>query len=107
MCILQKDGSETGNSIDGRSARYSLGTIYPTTCAYFGPIIVNIGRNKTAKHYDILFTCLNTRAVHLELAIEFLQVLHRFFSIHGTPAVIISDNGRKRVEGNDQRLEVG
>ncbi|KAJ8048290.1 hypothetical protein HOLleu_00543 [Holothuria leucospilota] len=52
-----------------------------TACYYFGPYIVKIGRNKT-KHYGVIFTCLNTRSVHLLLAVdcsatEFLQVLGR------------------------------
>ena len=50
----------------------------------------------------MIFTCLNTRAVHLELAVdlttmEFIQVLRRFFSIRGYPAVILSDNGTQMV----------
>ena len=49
-----------------------------TACDYFSPFIVKIGRNKTTKHYGVVFTCLNTRAVYLELAVdcstmEFLQ----------------------------------
>jgi hypothetical protein len=38
-----------------------------TACNYFGPYHVKIGRSKTTKHYGVLFTCLNTQAVHLEL----------------------------------------
>ena len=50
-----------------------------TSCDYFGPMKVKVGRNKTAKHYGVIFTCLNTRAVHCKLAVdlttmEFLQV---------------------------------
>ena len=75
---------------------------YYTSCDYFGPYNVRIGRNKTTKHYGVIFTCLNTRAVHLELAmdystVEFLQVLRRFFCIRGFPAVILSDNGSQMV----------
>ena len=61
-----------------------------TSCNYFGPFTVKIGRNKTAKYYGVIFTCLNTRAVHLEIAtdcstMEFIQTLRRFFSIRGYP----------------------
>ena len=75
---------------------------YMTACDYFGPYNVKISRNKTAKHYGVLFTCLNTRAVHSEMAVdlttmEFLQVLRRFLAIRGRPAVILSDNGSQFV----------
>ena len=75
---------------------------YYTACDYFRPCNVRIGHNKTTKHYGVIFTCLNTRAVHLELAtdcstMEFLQVLRRFFCIRGFPAVILSDNGTQMV----------
>ncbi|XP_028419078.1 uncharacterized protein LOC114544721 [Dendronephthya gigantea] len=82
-----------------------------TACDYFGPLIVKIGRNKTTKHYGVVFTCLNTRAVHLELAVdcstmEFLQVLRRFFSIRGQPAVIMSDNGTQFVGAERELREM-
>ena len=73
-----------------------------TACDYFEPIKVKLGRNKTAKHYGVIFTCLNTRAVHCELAtdastMDFLQVLRRFFSYRGYPKLMISDNGSQMV----------
>ena len=63
---------------------------YFTSCDYFGPYSVRIGRNKTTKHYGVIFTCLNTRAVHLDLAVdcstmEFIQVLRRFFALEEYP----------------------
>ena len=75
---------------------------YYTACDYFGPYNVKIGRNKTGKHYGVIFTCLNTRVVHLQLAVdcstmEFMQVLRRFFAIRGYPAVMLSDNGLQMV----------
>ena len=75
---------------------------YYTSCDYFGPLTVKVGRNKTTKHYGVIFTCLNTRAVHLEIAtdcttMEFIQTLRRFFSIRGYPALMLSDNGTQMV----------
>ena len=84
---------------------------YFTARDYFGPFNVKISRNKTAKHYGVLFTCLNTRAVHLEMAadcstMEFLQVLRRFFAIRGRPAVIMSDNGSQFVGAKRELREM-
>lgn len=67
-------------------------------CDYFGPFKVKIRRNKTKKHYRVILACLNTRAVHLEVAVdcstmEFMEVLRCFFSIRGYPELMISDNG--------------
>lgn len=82
---------------------------YYTSCDYFGPYTVKVGRNKTTKHYGVIFTCLNTRAVHLELAVdcsamEFMQVLRRFFAVRGQPAKILSDNGTQFV-GAERELQ--
>ena len=61
--------------------------------------MVKVGRNKTTKHYGVIFTCLNA---HLEIATdcsatEFIQMLRRFLSICGYPAEILSDNGTQFV----------
>ena len=82
---------------------------YYTSCDYFGPCHVKVGRNKTAKYYGVIFTCLNTRAVHLELAvdystIEFIQVLRRFFAVREQPSLMISDNGTQFV-GAERELK--
>ena len=84
---------------------------YYTSCDYFGPYNVKIGRNKTTKHYGVLFTCLNTRAVHLEMAEDcstmgFMQVLRRFFAIRGQPAVMKSDNGSQLVGAERELREM-
>lgn len=84
---------------------------YYTSCDYFGPYNVKIGRNKQMKHYGVIFTCLNTRAVHLELAVdlstmEFMQVLRRFFSIRGHPALMMSDNGSQMVGAERELREM-
>ena len=81
---------------------------YYTSCDYFGPYLVKVGRNRTTKHYAVIFTCLNTRAIHLELAVDystmsFMQVLRRFFFIRGCPKFMLSDNGTQ-LEGAGREL---
>ena len=84
---------------------------YNTSCDYFGPYQVKVRRNKTAKHYGVIFTCLITRAVHLELAVdcstmEFLQTLRRFFAIRRQPAAMMSDNGTQFVGAERELKEI-
>ena len=64
---------------------------YYTSCDYFGPYHVKVGRNRTMKHYGVI--------VHLELAVdystmEFIQVLRRFLAVRGQPRVMISDGSQ-------------
>ncbi|XP_043462861.1 uncharacterized protein LOC122498926 [Leptopilina heterotoma] len=64
---------------------------------YFGPMQVTIGRRRE-KHWEVLFTCLTTRAVHLELASSLstdsaIMALQRMSNRRGTPSEIHSDNG--------------
>ena len=56
----------------------------------------------TAKLYIVRFTCLSTRALHLEIAGDlstdpFILSLRRFLAKRGTVKVIRSDNGTKFV----------
>lgn len=93
-----------------RLAPYSP-PFYNASCDYFGPYAVKVGRNKTTKHYGVIFTCLNTRAVHLELAVdcstmEYMQVLRRFFAIRGQPAYMLSDNGTQLVGAERELREM-
>ena len=70
---------------------------------YFGPLLVKVGR-RNEKRYGCLFTCLKTRAVHVEVAhsldtASFLMSLDRFISRRGVPELIRSDNGTNFVAG--------
>ena len=67
----------------------------------FGPIYVRLGRTKV-KRYGCLFTCFNTRAVHLEkldnLEIySFINGFVRFEARRGNVVKIWSDNGTNLV----------
>lgn len=72
---------------------------------YFGPFEVRRGRTKV-KRYGVLFTCLNIRAIHLEIASSldtesFINALRRFIARRGQPEEIRSDNGSNFVSGEN------
>ena len=63
---------------------------------YFGPLFIKVKR-ETQKVWVCLYTCLVTRAIHLELMYDmttqqFLLGFRRFIARHGKPTRIISDN---------------
>lgn len=75
----------------------------------FGPIEVKRGRT-TVKRYGIIFTCLNLRAIHLEVANSldtdsFINALRRFIARRGKPDEIRSDNGGNFVKGERELRE--
>ena len=64
---------------------------------YFGPFYVTI-RRSSEKRWGFLFTCLTTRAVHVEIAHSMdantcVMGIERFIARRGMPSVIWSDNG--------------
>lgn len=75
---------------------------------YFGPIEVIVKRSRE-KRYGALFTCLVTRAVHLEIATSLntdacIMAIRRFVGRRGCPAHIYSDNGTN-FRGADHELK--
>ena len=74
--------------------------VYPfsnTGVDYFGPFEVTFFR-KTVKYWCCLFTCLVTRAVHIEVVNGLdtdacMMAITRFMARRGKPLKIISDNG--------------
>ena len=64
---------------------------------YFGPFGVKRGRS-VVKRYGVIFTCLATRAIHLEMASSldtdsFIHALRRFIARRGQVKELRSDNG--------------
>ena len=73
----------------------------------FGPFTVKLGRRES-KRYGCIFTCLTSRAVHIEVldsmgTSSFINALHRFISRRGNPQTICSDNGTNFV-GTEKEL---
>jgi len=72
----------------------------------FGPINVKVGR-ANVKRYGCVFTCLNTRAVHIEKLYtletdSFLNGFRKFVSRRGMPSKVWSDNGLNFVGSNNE-----
>ena len=75
----------------------------------FGPLLVKRGRSMV-KRYGVLFTCLTTRAVHIELAHSlstdsFINALRRFVSRRGQVEEMRSDNGTNFVGAEKELRE--
>ena len=73
---------------------------------YFGPMNVKFRRGST-KRYGCIFTCLVTRAIHIEVSHSmdsdaFLMALHRFMARRGKPQKLFSDNGTNFVAANEE-----
>ena len=76
---------------------------------YFGPFEVRFLR-RTLKRWCCIFTCLTTRAVHIEVAQSLdtdscLQAISRFIARRGKPREIWSDNGTNFVGANREFRE--
>ena len=75
---------------------------------YFGPFYIKQGR-KDVKRYGVLFTCLASRAVHIETADtletdSFINALRRFVARRGPVREIRSDQGTNIV-GSERELK--
>jgi hypothetical protein len=76
---------------------------------FFGPLMITNGR-KQEKRYGALFTCLTTRAVHLELAnsldtSSLIMVIRNFVNRRGLPKTIYSDNGTNMHGANNELIK--
>ena len=76
----------------------------------FGPFTTKCGR-KNHKRYGCIFTCLTTRAVHIEIldsvdTSSFVSALQRFISHRGHPSTISCDNGTNFIVEERELREV-
>lgn len=63
---------------------------------FFGPFEIKRGRS-LVKRYGVIFTCLNMRAVHMEIAhsldTDCINAIRRFICRRGQVNILCSDNG--------------
>ncbi len=98
--------------LPGIRLRMSMRAFAQTAIDYGGPFITIQGRGKRRqKRYLAIFTCLATRAVHLEIAYaldtdSFLNAFYRMASRRGLPNEIISNNGGNFVGAEKELKEL-
>ena len=92
--------------------KLSLRAFTRTAVDFGGPFVTIQGRGRQRqKRYLCLFTCLASRAVHLEMAFgldtdSFLRAFTRMCNRRGVPEEMISDNGTNFVGANHKLLEL-
>ena len=69
-----------------------------TAMDMFGPVQIKLGRKTLKEAQVIIFTCMTSRAIHLELVTDktsnaFLMAFRRFACLRGYPNVCWSDRG--------------
>ena len=107
MCRRLRGKLETQRMADLPEERTQEAPLF-TYCGLdvFGPLTIECCRTKL-KRYGIIFTCLASRAVHLEVANTkdinfFIQVLRRFIARQGNMRMLRSDNGTNFVGGQTE-----
>ena len=113
--VCRNQNARTGSQLMSPlpAARVDHGSSAFECCGvdYMGPLEVKQGRS-TLKRYCCVFTCLASRATHLEMAYDlttesFLMCLRRFLSTRGhATRVMYSDNGTNFV-GAKSELQRG
>ena len=86
---------------------------YHCSTDIFGPFTVrdSVKRRTFGKCYGVIFTCLSSRAVHLELVENcsteaFVNAVRRFSSLRGFPLSMHSDNGTQLIAANKELIAI-
>ena len=113
-CIVCR--RQRGKMIEQKMANLPIERVLPDEAPftnvgidYFGPINVKRGRS-TLKRYGVIFTCLTSRAIHLEVANTLdtdscINAIRRFICRRGQVLSIRSDNGTNFVGANREMRE--
>ena len=75
----------------------------------FGPFYTKVNRSQV-KRYGVIFTCLTSRAIHIEIAFSldtssFINALRRFTARRGPVKYIRSDQGSNFVGANNELVD--
>ena len=107
MCRRQRGPTESQKMSDLPSERTEMQPVfYSSGMDVFGPYIIKRGRSEV-KRYGLLFTCLYSRAIHIELLDDlstdcFLNALRCFLALRGVVKTIFCDQGTNFVGGNNE-----
>ncbi|XP_042876990.1 uncharacterized protein K02A2.6-like [Penaeus japonicus] len=100
-----------GQVIEGRLKPSA--PFYHTATDLFGPFAIrdSVKRRTHGKCFGVIFTCLSSRAVHLDIVENysteaFIGAIQRFVSIRGYPYSIHSDNGTQMVAANKELIKI-
>ena len=87
---------------------------YHTAVDLFGPFTIKdtVKRRTHGKAYGVIFNCLVTRAVYLDLAEgysanDFLATYQRFISVRGAPKILYSDRGGQLIAAGKNIESIG
>ncbi|XP_063593160.1 uncharacterized protein LOC134770218 [Penaeus indicus] len=82
---------------------------YHTATDIFGPFQIrdNVKKRTTCKAYGVIFNCMVTRAVYIDVVDgydthSFLKTFRRFTAVHGYPATVHSDLGSQLVSASKE-----
>ena len=112
MFICNKLAKKTSQQVMGQLPENRLKPApqwYSTGIDLFGPFKIRdeVKKRTFSKAYGVIFNCLRTRAVYLDLAADystdkFLMVLRRFVSLNGYPSKLLSDNGTQLIAASKE-----